>query len=436
MTKTETIIRGILGIIAMLAICYAFSSNRKKINYSLVVKGILIQIIFAICILKVPFVANFFQAISDSFLAILNVTKDGAIFLFGEALVQDYNIATLDKNGVMKFKNLGAVFAFQILPTIVFFSALTGVLFYLGILQKIVYLFAVIMQKTLKLSGAESLAAAGNIFLGQTESPLLIKPYISKMTQSELLCLMGGGMATIAGGVFIAFTIFLGEEFAPHLLAASVMSAPAAVVACKILIPETQATNKNMTISSQNFGSNIFDSIALGTIQGLTLAFNVGAMLLVFVAFISLINLILNLVGDWTGINAFLLQQNNMYTELSLQMIFGYIFAPIAWIIGIPFEDIFLAGQLLGEKTIANEFIAYQSLGDLIKTNTINEKTAIMATYFLCGFANFLSIGIQIGGIGAIAPERRIDLSKLGVKALIAGTIASLLTAVIVGIII
>ena len=292
------------------------------------------------------------------------------------------------------------------------------------------------MQKTLKLSGAEILAAAGNIFLGQTESPLLIKPYISKMTQSELLCLMGGGMATIAGGVFIAFTIFLGEEFAPHLLAASVMSAPAAVVACKILIPETQATNKNMTISSQNFGSNIFDSIALGTIQGLTLAFNVGAMLLVFVAFISLINLILNLVGDWTGINAFLLHQNNMYTELSLQMIFGYIFAPIAWIIGIPFEDIFLAGQLLGEKTIANEFIAYQSLGDLIKTNTINEKTAIMATYFLCGFANFLSIGIQIGGIGAIAPERRIDLSKLGVKALIAGTIASLLTAVIVGIII
>ena len=422
MTKTETIIRGIIGIFAMLAICYAFSSNKKKINYPLIIKGILIQIIFAICILKVPFIASFFQTISDAFLAVLNVTKDGAEFLFGETLV--------------RVDSFGAKFAFQILPTIVFFSALTGVLFYLGILQKVVYFFAVVMQKTLKLSGAESLAAAGNIFLGQTESPLLIKPYISKMTQSELLCLMGGGMATIAGGVFIAFTIFLGEEFAPHLLAASVMSAPAAVVACKILIPETQKTNKNMTISSQNFGSNIFDSIALGTLQGLKLAFNVGAMLLVFVAFISLINLILGLIGDWTGINTYLLTQNTIYNELSLEMIFGYLFAPIAWIIGIPFEDILLAGQLLGEKTIANEFVAYKSLGNLINDNSLNEKTAIMATYFLCGFANFLSIGIQIGGIGAIAPERRIDLSKLGIKALIAGTIASLLTAVIVGIII
>ena len=293
------------------------------------------------------------------------------------------------------------------------------------------------MKKSMKLSGSESLAAAGNIFLGQTESPLLIKPYISKMTQSELLCLMGGGMATIAGGVFIAFTAMLGEEFAPHLLAASVMSAPAAILACKIILPETKKVNENMTLPKGDaLGSNVFDSIALGTIQGVKLAVNVGAMILVFVAFIALINEVLNLVGQLTGLNDNLSNSTSIYKNLSMEMIFGYLFAPIAWLIGIPFEDILLAGQLLGEKTVANEFIAYESLGEMIKQNTISKKTSIMATYFLCGFANFLSIGIQIGGIGAIAPERRTDLSRLGIKALIAGTVASLLTAIIVGILI
>ena len=256
------------------------------------------------------------------------------------------------------------------------------------------------------------------------------------MTQSELLCLMGGGMATIAGGVFIAFTAMLGEEFAPHLLAASVMSAPAAIVACKIILPETQKVNQKMKIAEGNsLGSNVFDSIALGTIQGVKLAVNVGAMILVFVAFIALLNEVLNLIGQHTGFNE-VLKHNSIYTNLSLEMIFGYLFAPVAWLIGIPFEDILLAGQLLGEKTVANEFIAYESLGEMIKQKSISAKTSIMATYFLCGFANFLSIGIQIGGIGAIAPERRTDLSKLGIKALIAGTVASLLTAIIVGILI
>ena len=301
------------------------------------------------------------------------------------------------------------------------------------------------MKKTMNLSGAESLAASGNIFLGQTESPLLIKPYISKMTESELLCLMGGGMATIAGGVFIAFTAMLGEEFAPHLLAASVMSAPAAIVACKILIPETKKINEKMEISDKNtLGSNGFDAIALGTIQGVKLAVNVGAMILVFIAFIALMNELLNLIGDTSGLNKILIENNGNYTQLSLEMVFGYLFAPIAWLIGIPSQDILLAGQLLGEKTVANEFIAYNSLGGMMNMCSVidenlyllQEKTIVMATYFLCGFANFLSIGIQIGGIGAIAPERRTDLSKLGIKALIAGTIASLLTAVIVGILI
>jgi len=419
----ETIIRGCIGIITLLLLCYACSSNKKKINWKIVLKGLFIQLVFAICILKIKIIENLFKGISNIFLSILDFTKDGSIFLFGETLVNN--------------TSFGAIFAFQILPTIVFFSALTSVLFYLGILQKIVYFFAIIMKKSMKLSGAESLAAAGNIFLGQTESPLLIRPYISKMTRSELLCLMGGGMATIAGGVFIAFTAMLGEEFAPHLLAASVMSAPAAIVACKILIPETQKVNTNMTMAKGDcLGSNVFDSIAIGTVQGVKLAVNVGAMILVFVAFISLVNEILNLFGQYTGLNNALSDSQNIYTNLSLEMIFGYLFAPIAWLIGIPFEDILLAGQLLGEKTVANEFIAYESLGNMIENNLLQDKTKIMATYFLCGFANFLSIGIQIGGIGAIAPERRIDLSKLGVKALIAGTIASLLTSVIVGILI
>tara|TARA_B100000579_G_scaffold165299_1_gene134230 strand:- start:7094 stop:8356 length:1263 start_codon:yes stop_codon:yes gene_type:complete len=419
----ETIIRGSIGIMSLLLVCYFFSIHKKKIDWSIVIKGLLIQLLFAICILKIKFIEKLFEAISNVFLAILDFTKDGSIFLFGETLVNN--------------TSFGAIFAFQILPTIVFFSALTSVLFYLGILQKIVYFFALIMKKTMKLSGAESLAASGNIFLGQTESPLLVRPYISNMTKSELLCLMGGGMATIAGGVFIAFTAMLGEEFAPHLLAASVMSAPAAIVACKILIPETEPINKKMTIVRGDcLGSNVFDSIALGTVQGIKLAVNVGAMILVFVAFISLINQLLYLVGYYSGLNELINDTNHIYTTLSLEMIFGYLFSPIAWLIGIPSQDILLAGQLLGEKTVANEFIAYESLGEMITHNQLTEKTTIMATYFLCGFANFLSIGIQIGGIGAIAPERRIDLSRLGIKALIAGTIASLLTAVIVGVLI
>ena len=419
----EAIIRGLIGVIALLFLCYLCSSNKKEINWSIVLKGLFIQLIFAICILKIPFIETVFQGISNVFLSILDFTKEGSIFLFGKTLVNN--------------ASFGAIFAFQILPTIVFFSALTSVLFYLGILQKIVYFFAIIMKKSMKLSGSESLAAAGNIFLGQTESPLLIRPYINQMSQSELLCLMGGGMATIAGGVFIAFTAMLGEEFAPHLLAASVMSAPAAIVACKILLPETKKVSHKMTIVNGDcLGSNMFDSIATGTIQGVKLAVNVGAMILVFVAFIALINEILNLIGQYSTINNFLTENNNIYDSLSLEMIFGYLFAPIAWLIGIPFEDILLAGQLLGEKTVANEFIAYESLGNMINSDLLQYKTKIMATYFLCGFANFLSIGIQIGGIGAIAPARRIDLSKLGIKALIAGTVASLLTAVIVGIII
>jgi len=413
--------RGFVGIFFLITCCYLLSQDKKNISWRLVLTGIIIQLIIAVGVFKFGFITAFFEYISSLFIQLLEFTKSGAEFLFGSKLVND--------------NTFGAQFAFQILPTIIFFSALTSVLFYLGILQKVVYFFAKIMKKIMGLSGSESLAATGNIFLGQTESPLLVKPYIHKFTNSELLCLMGGGMATIAGGVFIAFIQMLGQEYATHLLTASIMSAPAAIVACKILVPETGNPSQEMKIPNQSFGTNIFDAITLGTVQGVKLAVNVGAMILVFIAFIALINAILGFLGDQTGLNS-MVASNTIYDKLSLEMIFGYIFSPIVYLMGVPFEDMILSGQLLGEKTVANEFIAYDSLSTMIENNSLSEKSRIMATYFLCGFANFLSIGIQVGGISVLAPNKRKNLAKLGIKALIAGTVASLMTAVMAGMLI
>ena len=425
-------LRGFLGLISLIFLAFLFSRNRKGINWSLVSKGLFIQLVLAFLILKVPFVQNIFEWMSQVFVVILQFSKNGALFLFGETLVNS--------------NNFGAIFAFQILPTIVFFSALTSLLFYFGILQKIIFLFAYIMKKTLKLSGAESLAAAGNIFLGQTESPLLVKPYIDKMTKSELLCLMSGGMATIAGGVLAAYIGFLGGTdpaqqlfFAKHLLAASVMSAPAAIVLSKILLPETNIVNEDMSISSEKLGSNSLEAISIGTSQGVKLAINVGAMLLVFIAFITMTNYFLkDFIGELININNLIAEFTlGQYNGLTLEFILGYLLAPLTWLMGVCKEDMVLVGQLLGEKTILNEFVAYISLSELKETGKFfEEKSIIIATYILCGFANFASIGIQIGGIGSLAPSRRKDLSQLGILALIAGTLASLLTAVIVGAII
>jgi len=427
----ESLLRGILGIFSLLLIAFAFSRNRKEIDWKLVAKGLGIQILFALLILKVPFIQNGFEWISSIFVVILGFTREGNIFLFGD-LVENID-------------SFGFIFVFQVLPTILFFSALTSLFFYYGILQKVVYGFAILMKKTLNLSGSESLAAAGNVFLGQTESPLLIKPYIDKMTMSELLCLMAGGMATIAGGVLAAYIGFLGGSdpiqqlfFAKHLLAASVMSAPAAVVAAKILLPETEKVNKNMKISREQIGTNALEAITIGTTQGLKLAVNVGAMLLVFIAFVAMANYFLkDFIGDFTGINTWVSSiTNGQYDGLTLQFILGYTLAPVTWLMGVCSQDMVLVGQLLGEKTILNEFVAYVSLGDLKASGKFfEEKSIIIATYILCGFANFASIGIQIGGIGALAPKRTKDLSKLGILALIAGTLASLFTAVIVGMI-
>ncbi len=426
------ILRGLLGLAVLVLLGWLFSSNRKAINWSLVMKGIGIQLIFAFAILKVEFIKNIFDWLSEAFVILLSFTTAGSEFIFG-SLVTDLD-------------GFGYIFAFQVLPTILFFSALTSLLFYYGILQKVVYGFAWLMRRTLQLSGAESLAAAGNIFLGQTESPLLIKPYIEKMTRSELMCLMSGGMATIAGGVLAAYIGFLGGDsdaekifFAKHLLAASVMSAPAAIVGAKLLVPETEKFNEEMSISKERIGKNALEAITNGTLQGIRLAVNVGAMLLVFIALIAMLNYLLgDFIGAKTGLNTWV---NNFtegqYESFSLQFILGYALAPITWLMGVAKEDMVLVGQLLGEKTILNEFVAYVSMGELKEAGKFAEqKSVIIATYILCGFANFSSIGIQIGGIGALAPGRKTTLSELGIQALIGGTLASLFTAVIVGMLI
>ena len=426
------ILRGVLGIITLLFICYLFSRNKKNINWNIVWKGLLVQLIFAICILKVPYVQNGFEWLSSIFVTILGFTREGSLFLFG-GLIENT-------------ESFGYIFAFQVLPTIIFFSAITSVLFYYGILQKLVLFFARIMRKLFQLSGAESLATVGNIFLGQTESPLLVKPYIKNMTLSELFCLMSGGMATIAGGVLAAYIGFLGGNdpvtqlfFAKHLLAASVMSAPAAIIASKIIYPETQEINSEIKIARQDIGSNVLEALSIGTTQGLKLAVNVGAMLLVFIAFIAMINYFLgNVIGQFLGVNNWVLDiSNGQYQSFSLEFILGYILAPLTWLMGVCKEDIVLVGQLLGEKIVLNEFVAYISLGELKNgTQFFENKSIIIATYILCGFANFASIGIQIGGIGTLAPSRTKDLSKLGMLSLVSGTMACLFTAVIVGMII
>ena len=428
----NSIWRGLVGILTCIFIAFMFSTNRKAINWSLVGKGLLIQLVFAILVLKVPFVSAGFEVVGRGFTKIIDFTQAGTSFLFSSFITG--NVESSLQNFVIK-----------VLPTIVFFAALMSLLYYWGLLQRIVYGFAYIMKKAMKLSGAESLAAAGNIFLGQTESPLLIRPYLESMTKSELMCLMCGGMATIAGGVLAAYIGFLGGEdpalqlfYAKHLLAASVMSAPAAIVAAKILVPETEKINEDMSISSERIGTNALEAIANGTTDGIRLAVNVAGMLLVFVALIAMLNYALeDVIGVYTGLNERIAALGvGGYETFSLQFILGLVFAPLSWLLGVPQEDVILVGQLLGEKTILNEFVAYVSLGDMKSSGLFfSEKSVIMSTYILCGFANFASIGIQIGGIGALVPSRKGVLASLGIRALIGGTLASLFTAVLVGMI-
>ena len=421
--------RGMLGMLVLVLIAYLFSVNRSMIKWRLVIIGLTIQLVLAISILKVPFVRSFFEFIGKIFVVILDFTRVGSEFLFG---------SLLDVN------KIGYIFALQILPTIIFFSALTSALFYLGVIQKIVYVLAWLLSKSLGISGAESLSVAGNIFLGQTESPLLIKAYLEKMTNSEILLVMIGGMATVAGGVLAAYIGFLGGDdpqqrllFAKHLLAASIMAAPGAIVISKILYPQIDPINSDIKISKQNVGSNLLDAVSNGTTEGLKLALNVGAMLLVFFAFIAMINFVFIKTGDWIGINDSIASfTHGQYNNLSLQFLLGYTFAPLMWLIGVTSADITLVGQLLGEKIIASEFVGYESLASLKAAGSFSStKSIIMATYMLCGFANVASIGIQIGGIGGLAPGKRVLLSQFGGLALLGGTLASLMSATIVGMI-
>lgn len=422
----SSVIRGLGGLVLLIIIAWLFSADRKNINWRLVGKGIILQFIIALLVLKVPFIEGVFDWISKGFVTVIEFTNDGVKFLFGSFVTNKM------ENGVINF-------AFTVLPTIVFFSALVSLFYYWGILQKVVFALAWIMKKFMRLSGAESLAAAGNVFLGQTEAPLLVKPYLFKMTKSEIMCLMTGGMATIAGGVLAAYVGFLGGGdpvekafFAKHLLTASLISAPAAIIAAKILVPETEKINTDLTISKEKIGSNALEAITNGTTDGLKLAVNVGAMLIVFIALMALANGVLGGIGGYTGISDEIAKEG-VYKGLSFEFLLGYACRPIVWMMGVDWIDSVYVGELLGTKTVLNEFLGYKRLGELKNLGKLSEKSIVMSTYILCGFANFASIGIQIGGIGSLVPSRKGMLSKLGVRALIGGTIACLMTAAIVG---
>jgi CNT family concentrative nucleoside transporter len=423
--------RGLLGMLSLLGIAYLFSANKKAINWKTVGLGIAAQLILAIGVLKVPFIKAMFEFVGNLFVLVLDFTRAGSEFLLG---------------GMMNIDSFGFIFLFQVLPTIIFFSALTSLLFYLGVIQIVVKGLAKVLTKLLAISGAESLSVAGNIFLGQTEAPLLIKAYLEKMNKSEMLLVMVGGMATVAGGVLAAYIGFLGGndpvlrlEFAKHLLAASVMAAPGAIVISKMLYPQTEEINTNVEVTREKIGSNILDAISTGTTEGLKLAANVAAMLLVFIAFIAMINYTLGWIGGWSGLNG-VIADNTPYNSFSLETILGIIFSPLMWLIGVANEDMMLMGQLLGVKLAASEFVGYIQLAELKNmASSIHftyDKSVIMATYMLCGFANFASIGIQIGGIGSLAPNQRKTLSEFGLKAVIGGSLASLLSATIAGMII
>ncbi|CBW27494.1 probable Na+ dependent nucleoside transporter [Halobacteriovorax marinus SJ] len=395
------------GLLLMLFAAYLLSTNKKKVCWRTVASGIGLQIFLGLIILKTSFGKGFFEYARTFFTGILAYTNEGSKFIFGSL------------TGVEKF---GFIFFVQVLPTILFMSALMSILYHLGVMQVVIRFMAKIMVKVMGTSGGESLAAAANVFAGQTEAPLVIRPFISKMTKSELMALMTGGMATVAGGVLAAYVGF-GVD-AAHLLAASVMSAPAALVCAKLLVPETESsqTHGDLKLEIEKETTNLVDAAAHGASEGLKLALNVGAMLLAFIALIAMFNGILSFVGGWFN-----------YPELSMELISGYLFAPVAWLLGVPWADCQIVGSLLGKKMILNEFVAYLDLTKAMSEGALSERAIIISTYALCGFANFSSIAIQVGGIGVLAPDRRKDLAELGVKSMIGGTLACLMTAAVAG---
>ena len=429
-TSLVSLLRGVSGMFVLIFIAFLLSNNRRAISWKTVGIGLFFQVLIAVGVLKINFIKNIFEILGGFFIKVLEFTGEGTKMLLGE---------------FGNTETYGFIFVFQALPVIIFFSALTSILYYFGVIQKIVRFLAWGLTRIFKISGAESLSVAGNIFLGQTEAPLLIKAYLEKMNRSEIFLVMVGGMATVAGSVLGAYIGFLGGndptlrlEFAKSLLAASVMAAPGAIVIGKIIYPQTEKVENQVTVSREKIGSNLLSAISIGTGEGIKMAVNVGAMLLVFIALIAMLSNIFSVIGDVLGINNWI-AKNTIYDNLSIEFLLGYLFAPIVWIIGVAKEDMALMGQLLGIKLVASEFVGYTQLVEL--KNELNpihfsyQKSIIMATYMLCGFANFASIGIQIGGIGIIAPKIKKILTELGLKAMIAGTLVSLMSATIAGII-
>ncbi len=426
---------GIFGLSVLIGIAFLFSNNKKIIAWRQVLFGVGLQLIFAVFVILTPWGASFFDAIGRFFVKIIYFTNEGSQFVFG--VLADREMFGKAFPSDMQ-NGIGSVFAFQILPTIIFFSSLMAVLYHLGIMQKIVQGMAWVMAKTLKISGAESISVAANVFIGQTEAPLVVRPYVDGMTKSELLTLMVGGMATIAGGVLAAYIGMLGAGdpqaqiyYAKHLLSASVMAAPATIVIAKILVPETKEslTMGTVKVKIEKTNANVIDAAATGAGDGLKLALNVGAMLLAFIALIAMINWVLE--GVFTDIMGLTVAGGQ---PVSLQLILGYVLSPIAWVIGVPWQDAVQIGSLIGQKVVLNEFIAYLELSKLIPQGVLTEKAVIISTYALCGFANFSSIAIQIGGIGGIAPKRRKDLAKFGLRAVLGGSLATFMTATIAGV--
>jgi len=440
----------VLGMIVLLFIAWLLSVNRALIPWRLVFWGIGLQIVFALLILKTPAGEAFFTWINTVIVSLLGFTEAGARFLFGNLVVNNVPVGIGEPGSgpvtpiVGTVANTGAFFAFNVLPTIVFFSSLMTMLYYFGVMQAVVKGMAWVMMRTMGTSGAETLSAAGNIFLGQTEAPLLIKPYVAGMTMSELMAVMTGGFATVAGGVMAAFVgmlIFYFPDIAGHLMAASVMSAPAALVFAKIIYPEAEepATRGSLKVAVEKVDANVIDAAARGAGEGLHLAMNVGAMLLAFIALIALLNALIGWIGGITHLTD--LFQNIGWLApaqtLNLDAILGWVFAPLAWLMGVPWADAPEIGSLLGIKTAVNEFVAYLQLSALLSGDTgLSPRSVVIATYALCGFANFSSIAIQIGGIGGIAPSRRSDLARIGLRAMIAGSLAAFMTATIAGILV
>jgi len=430
-----SILFGILGLVVLLGVAWLFSNSKKDINWRLVSIGILLQLFFAVFVILTPWGAIIFNFIGKFFVQIISFTNDGAAFVFGVLANQGTFMKAFPEE--LHMQGVGFLFAFQVLPTIIFFSSLMTVLYHLGFMQKVVQGMAWVMAKLMKVSGAESISVAANVFIGQTEAPLVVRPYISKMTQSEILTLMIGGMATIAGGVLAAYVSLLGGAdpaqqiyYAKHLLSASIMAAPATMVIAKILVPEKEEslTMGTVKVEVEKTSTNVIEAAATGAADGLKLALNVGGMLLAFIALISMINWVLS--GVFTDLMGITINE----TPISLEIVLGYVLSPIAWIIGVPWGDAVTVGSLIGQKVVLNEFIAYLNLSQIIPSGILSDKAVIISTYALCGFANFSSIAIQIGGIGGIAPDRRGDLAKYGLRAVLGGSLATFMTATIAGV--